>query len=93
MIPLLELLFRFVVAEELGTIILSVLIAHTGWHWMLDRWDRFRQFRFAWPSLTSVFLANVVLGLIIVVILVTIVLLAKRLWSAAPKIGSKIPSA
>ncbi len=57
MIPLLELCFRFVVAERMGTIILSALVAHTGWHWMLERWDRLRQFRFAWPALTAGFLA------------------------------------
>jgi hypothetical protein len=58
MIPLLELCFRFVVAERMGTIILSALVAHTGWHWMLERWDRLRQFRFAWPELTAAFLAG-----------------------------------
>ena len=25
-------------------IILSALIAHTGWHWMADRWAALRQF-------------------------------------------------
>jgi len=52
MIPGLGLLFRFVVAERMGTIILSALVAHTGWHWMLERWDRLRQFRFEWPEFT-----------------------------------------
>src|ERR1019366_5266057 len=33
-IPALDLLFRFVVAERMGTIILSALVAHTAWHWM-----------------------------------------------------------
>ena len=41
LIPALELLFRFVVAERMGTIILSALVAHTGWHWMTERFDRF----------------------------------------------------
>jgi hypothetical protein len=36
----------------MGTIILSALVAHTGWHWMLERWDRLRQFRFTWPEFT-----------------------------------------
>src|ERR1022692_768666 len=49
LIPLLELLFRFVVAERMGTIILSALVAHTGWHWMTERIDRLNQFRFEWP--------------------------------------------
>jgi hypothetical protein len=52
LIPALELLFRRVVAERMGTIILSALVAHTGWHWMLERWDRLRQYRFEWPELT-----------------------------------------
>ena len=30
MIPALELLFRYVVAERMGTIIFSALVAHTG---------------------------------------------------------------
>ncbi len=36
-VPALALLFRHVVAERLGTILLSVLIIHTGWHWMSAR--------------------------------------------------------
>jgi len=49
MIPALTLLFRFVVAERIGTIILSTLIAHSAWHWTDERWGRLRQF--AWPAL------------------------------------------
>jgi hypothetical protein len=37
MIPVLSLLFRFVVAERMGTILLSALVAHTAWHWAGDR--------------------------------------------------------
>src|SRR5439155_17417413 len=43
LIPMLELLLRFVVAERTGTIILSALVAHTGWHWMTERADKLRQ--------------------------------------------------
>jgi hypothetical protein len=43
-IPVLQLLFRFVVAERIGTIILSALVAHTAWHWTAERWDALRQF-------------------------------------------------
>ena len=58
LIPLLEVLFRFVVAERLGTIILSVFAAHAAWHWMLDRWDQLRRFRFEWPEFTPQLLAT-----------------------------------
>ncbi|MCH6574632.1 MAG: HupE/UreJ family protein, partial [Bacteroidetes bacterium] len=39
LIPALELLYRFALKdrERIGTIVLSVLVAHTGWHWMTDR--------------------------------------------------------
>lgn len=57
-IPLLEGLFRFAVAERMGTIILSALVAHTGWHWMTERWDRLRQFPFRWPALNAALLAG-----------------------------------
>jgi HupE / UreJ protein len=53
MIPALGLLFRFVVAEKIGTIILSALVAHTGWHWMTERADRLRQYSFQWPDFTA----------------------------------------
>ena len=59
-IPVLELLFRFVVAERIGTIILSALVAHTGWHWTADRWDRLRQYRIEWPALTPMLLLTIV---------------------------------
>ena len=58
LVPALDLLFRFVV-PSVGTIILSALVAHTGWHWMIDRGDRLLQFRIAWPALTAAFFAGV----------------------------------
>ena len=44
LVPSLALLFRYAVAERMGTIILSALVAHTGWHWMWERWDVLRKF-------------------------------------------------
>jgi len=67
MIPALELLFRFVVAERMGTIILSALVAHTAWHWMLDRGNALRQFRFEWPVLDAAFLVSVMRWMMAVV--------------------------
>jgi len=52
-VPMLDFLFRFVVEERMGTIILSAFVAHTGWHWMLDRGERLMQFRFSWPQLDA----------------------------------------
>ncbi len=49
-VPALNLLFRYVVAPRLGTIILSALVVHQAWHWMEDRWDALKQF--PWPTIT-----------------------------------------
>ncbi|HVW12019.1 MAG TPA: HupE/UreJ family protein [Bryobacteraceae bacterium] len=57
-IPLLILLFRYVVKERMGTIILSALVAHTAWHWMMDRFDAMRKFPFTWPELGPEFIAG-----------------------------------
>lgn len=51
MIPLLQLTFRFVVAERTGSIVISALVAHTAWHWMIDRAEVLRRYRFEWPWL------------------------------------------
>jgi hypothetical protein len=67
MIPALELLFRYVVAERMGTIILSALVAHTGWHWMIDRGAQLSQFRFEWPALSAALLASVMRWLMAIV--------------------------
>jgi hypothetical protein len=37
LIPVLSLLFRFVVAERIGVLVISALVAHTAWHWMTER--------------------------------------------------------
>jgi len=53
LVPALQLTFRFVVAERVGTIILSALVAHTAWHWTAERWERLRQFDWPAPALMT----------------------------------------
>jgi HupE / UreJ protein len=79
LIPALQLLFRFVVAERMGTIILSALVAHTGWHWMVERWDRFRQFHVARPEFTTQSLVLVTRWLTLGVVVAGLVWLVARL--------------
>ncbi len=43
LVPALNLFFRFV-PERLGVILLSALVAHTGWHWMTERFAQLRKF-------------------------------------------------
>src|SRR6185436_7439985 len=65
MIPVLALLFRYVVAERMGTIVLSALVVHTAWHWLLDRGAALRQYDFEWPSIDAVFAVSAIRGLML----------------------------
>lgn len=56
-VPLLNLLFRAGVPERLGTIILSAILAHSGWHWMADRVNEFLAYDPGFPDLNAAFLA------------------------------------
>ncbi|TMG89368.1 MAG: HupE/UreJ family protein, partial [Betaproteobacteria bacterium] len=66
LVPTLDLLFRFI-PERIGTIILSALVAHTAWHWMIERAERLR--RFPWPSLDAAFLASAMRWLMLILLL------------------------
>ena len=67
LIPLIRLLFHYVVPERIGVIILSVLIGHTGWHWMLERGERLGQF--PWPAFDAATLASAMRWLIALVVM------------------------
>ena len=84
-IPTLEWLFRRAVAERIGTIIMSAIIAHTAWHWMSARWADLRQYEFSWPVLDAVLLASVLRGLMLLLILVGVA------WLMYGVIGRFVP--
>ncbi len=81
MVPALHVLFRVVVAERIGTIILSAFIAHTAWHWTAERWSRLRQF--AWPAL------DVATMVILVRALTILVAIAAATWIVATIVSRK----
>ncbi len=68
-VPALVLLFRHVLAERMGTIILSALLAHTGWHWMTDRGSQLLQYQVTWPAVDTLFLATLLRWLMLFVII------------------------
>ena len=61
------------VAERMGTIILSAIVAHTGWHWMIERGERLGQFQFQWPTVNAALLATVMRWLMVIVVLVAVI--------------------
>jgi hypothetical protein len=64
LIPALQLLFRFVLAERMGTIVLSAFIAHTSWHWMIERWGVLSQYPVTWGTIVMTLLTTIVPWLI-----------------------------
>jgi hypothetical protein len=69
LVPALGVFFRYVVSERMGTIILSALVAHTGWHWLTDRAGALRQYRFQWPTLDLAFFANVLRAFMVLLVI------------------------
>ena len=94
LVPALDFVFRHIVAERMGTIILSALVAHTGWHWMMDRADRLRQFRFEWPLIDVALLASALRVLTVAVLLAGLGWAARAVLReyAVRKVNGKQPS-
>jgi hypothetical protein len=69
-IPVLTLLFRRVVDERMGTIILSAFVAHTAWHWMLDRGAVLSQYHIQWPVVDTALIASVMRSVMLLLIVV-----------------------
>jgi hypothetical protein len=67
LVPALDLLFRFAVPERIGTIIVSLLVTHTAWHWMTERAERLSQF--PWPTLDAALVASSMRWLMLMLIL------------------------
>ena len=57
-VPALHLLFARI-GDRAGAIVVSAFVAHTAWHWTLDRVERLRQFAF--PALSPVVVTRTLL--------------------------------
>jgi len=89
LVPVFAILFRFVVVERLGIIILSAFVAHTSWHWLTTRYVLLRQFRFQWPVIDAAFLALAMRWAMLAVILVGAYWLLGNLTSLKYEVGSQ----
>ena len=88
-VPLLALLFRYGVAEKIGTIILSALVAHTGLHWMAERGAQLGRFHFTWPEWNAALLASATRLLLVLVIVAACVWFVRSVlparWTRKPE--------
>ena len=94
-LPALGWIFSHVVAERMGTIILSAFVAHTAWHWLLDRGAVLMQYHVEWPALDAAFAVAVLRGLMLIVgaaWAVWGVRALSRRWRATPAFELENPS-
>ncbi len=52
MLPILAVFLKYVLVGRIGMILLSAIVAHVGWHWMIERGDVLWQVE--WPTLDAV---------------------------------------
>jgi len=88
LVPALHFLFRYVVAERTGTIILSAFVAHTAWHWSAERWERLREYE--WPApglLTILWTARVLLVVVAAAGAAWLIAINYRRFRVGPRAG------
>lgn len=67
-IPALVALFRWVVVERVGVVLISAILAHSAWHWMTARFAVLREYRLARPAMDAVTLAGLLRWLMLLLI-------------------------
>jgi hypothetical protein len=73
LVPAMNLLFR-AVPERAGTIVLSAVVAHTGWHWMSERWADLKKFPL--PTIDAAAMAAILRWAMAALVLAALVWLA-----------------
>jgi len=68
-VPVLNFLFRKPHVERMGTIILSAILAHSGWHWMSARAGDLAAYQYHWPAMNYAFLALLMRWLMLLLII------------------------
>ena len=68
-VPVLNFLFRKPHLERMGTIVLSAILAHSGWHWMSARASDLAAYQFHWPVMNYAFLALLMRWLMLLLII------------------------
>lgn len=57
-VPLVHLLFKYVLPEKAGVILLSAIVGHWAWHWMQERWSNLSAYDLSLPDFGSQFVVG-----------------------------------
>ncbi len=71
-LPVLAALYRWVVPERIGGIVISAILAHSAWHWMTARFAILREYRIQWPALDMTSLPGLLRWLMLLLIVIGI---------------------
>lgn len=93
-VPLLILLFRYFVAERMGVIILSALVAHSAWHWMAERWSTLMAYDISLPIINRAFYVSLTQWGILLMVAIATLWLMQNLFGRffAPSLPSAAES-
>ena len=85
-VPAISLLFHYGIAERAGTLILSIIVGHTAWHWMIERAGNLRGVD--WPA------PDLLLALTLVRAAIVVAIAGGALWLLAGQLRrrSSVPS-
>ncbi len=89
LLPVLSLVFSRWVEPRVGVIIASAFVAHTAWHWLVERWSVFWVYPFTWPVLDAAFIAALLRWAMLLVLAVLAAWLVRPLVGAAPASAPK----
>ena len=60
----------YVVQERVGSILISALLAHSAWHWMVERGTQLSQYQFQMPIFDALFFAGLMRwGMMLVIVI------------------------
>ena len=79
---------RYVLTGRVGMIILSAIVADTGWHWMLDRADVLWKTPWPHPSMAGLAILTLWIGGILVAAGGLVVILNRMPLATAPSVPS-----
>lgn len=57
-VPVIHLVFKYMLPERMGVIVLSAIVAHWAWHWMEDRFAGFMAYQINMPAMDRYFFAG-----------------------------------
>ncbi len=84
-VPVLDFFFKRWLPELMGTIALSAFLAHTGWHWMVERGGELLQYDFRVPVMDLAFGATLLRWIMLALIVVGTVWILRGVFGALPK--------